>query len=179
MIVELKCYPYHFVQRVDDPSISQNSFLKYKLLYSFKSPKSHQWYWVWVEVYMHNMYAVKFHLKSHRDSRNKYSIMTGLNEPRAVVNTCVAIMLEIAAIDSHASFGFIGAASESEDEANTKRFRFYKRLMATYFSKAEFRHFGDTEKSTYILIRHKELAEHPTLIEDIEQGFKATFDYFD
>lgn len=134
MIVELKCYPYHLVQRVDDPSISQNSFLKYKLLYSFKSPKSHQWYWVWVEVYMHNMYAVKFHLKSHRDSRNKYSIMTGLNEPRAVVNTCVAI---------------------------------------------EFRHFGDTEKSTYILIRHKELAEHPTLIEDIEQGFKATFDYFD
>ena len=80
------------------------------------------------------MYAVKFHLKSHRDSRNKYSIMTGLNEPRAVVNTCVAI---------------------------------------------EFRHFGDTEKSTYILIRHKELAEHPTLIEDIEQGFKATFEYFD
>ncbi|RGN33246.1 hypothetical protein DXB65_16065 [Bacteroides oleiciplenus] len=30
------------------------TFLKYKLLYSFKSPKSHQWYWVWVEVYMHN-----------------------------------------------------------------------------------------------------------------------------
>ncbi|WP_455584539.1 hypothetical protein [Bacteroides sp.] len=105
--------------------------------------------------------------------------MTGLNEARPVVNTCVAIMLEIAAVNPHASFGFIGAATATEPEANTKRFRFYKRLMATYFSKAEFRHFGDVEKSTYILIRHEELKAHPTLINDIEEGFKATFDYFD
>lgn len=177
--MDVRCYPYHFVQRVDEPGIPLSSFLKYKLLYTFKSPKSHQWYWVWVEVYKHDMYAIKFHLKAHRHSPHKYSIMTGLNEPRPIVNTCVAIMLEIAAINPHASFGFIGAATEAESEVNTKRFRFYKRLMATYFSKAEFRHFGDVEKSTYILVRHKELEMHPTLIEDIQDGFKATFDYFD
>ena len=175
----LVSYPFHFVQRVDDPSVGQSSFLMHKLLYAFKSSKSRQWYWVWVEVYKYNMYAVKFHLKAHRNSHNKYSIMTGLNEPRAIVNTCVAIMLEIAVENPHASFGFIGAASEAEAEANTKRFRFYKRLMATYFGKAEFRHFGDMEKSTYVLVRHKELEMHPSLIEDIQLGFKATFDYFD
>ena len=177
--MDIKSYPYHFVQRVDEYGISANSFLKYKLLYTFKSSKSHQWYWVWVEVYKHDMYAIKFHLKAHRNSPNKYSIMTGLNEPRPVVNTCIAIMLEVAAVNPRASFGFIGAATETESEVNTKRFRFYKRLMATYFSKAEFRHFGDTEKSTYILIRYQELEAHPTLIEDIQESFKATFDYFD
>ena len=54
------------------------TFLKYKLLYTFKSPKSHQWYWVWVEVYQCDFYAVKFHLKAHRNSLNKYSLITGL-----------------------------------------------------------------------------------------------------
>ena len=48
-------YPYHFVQRINDVENAQLSFLKYKLLYAFKSPKSHQWYWVWVEVYEHNL----------------------------------------------------------------------------------------------------------------------------
>lgn len=78
-------YPYRFVQRVEEPIISEESFLKYKLLYTFKSSKSHQWYWVWIEVYERDFYAVKFHLKSHRYSRDKYSIMTGLNEARPVI----------------------------------------------------------------------------------------------
>lgn len=37
-------YPYRFVQRVDEIVATEHSFLKYKLLYTFKSPKSHQWY---------------------------------------------------------------------------------------------------------------------------------------
>lgn len=106
-------YDYRFVQRVDDIYVGA-SFLKYKLLYTFKSPKSHQWYWVWVEVYEHDMYAIKFHLKAHRDSHDKYSLMTGLNEARPVINTCIAIMQEIAQLNPHASFGFIGANMEYE-----------------------------------------------------------------
>ena len=105
--------------------------------------------------------------------------MTGLNEPRPVVNTCIAIMLEIAKQNPHLSFGFIGANMIGESEANTKRFRFYKRIAATYFGNKEFRHFDDTNKSTYMLIRRAELEAHPSLIEDIQAGFEATFDYFE
>lgn len=102
-------YPYHFVQRVDEYQTSgKEDFLKYKLLYTFKSPKSHQWYWVWGEVYARDLYAVKFHLKTHRNSPNKYSLMTGLHEARPVINTCIAIMQEIGNVDPHSSFGFIG-----------------------------------------------------------------------
>ena len=92
--MEIPHYSYHFVQRVEEVN-PITTFLKYKLLYTFKSPKSHQWYWVWVEVYQCDFYAVKFHLKAHRDSPNKYSLMTGLNEARPVINTCIAIMHEI------------------------------------------------------------------------------------
>ena len=104
--MELFHYPYRFVQRIED-AYSQNSFLKYKLLYTFKSSKSHLWYWVWVEVYDYDFYAVKFHLKAHRDSKNKYSLMTGLNEARPVINTCIAIMQEIGNKNPNSSFGFI------------------------------------------------------------------------
>lgn len=172
-------YPYHFVQRIYEYRQELNDFLKYKLLYAFKSTKSHQWYWVWVEVYKHDVYAVKFHLKAHRNSPYKYSLMTGLNEPRPVVNTCIAIMLEIAKQNPHSSFGFIGANMIGESETNTKRFRFYKRIASTYFSNKEFRHFDDVNKSAYMLIRRVELEAHPSLIEDIQLGFKVTFDYFE
>lgn len=134
---------------------------------------------MWVEVYAYNMYAIKFHLKAHRNSSHKYSILTGLNEARPVVNTCIAIMLEIARTNPQSSFGFIGANIIGESDANTKRYRFYKRMMATYFSKAEFRHFSDAERSTYMLIRRSELDKTPDLLAYIEDGFKATYAYFD
>ena len=89
----LPYYPYRFVQKVEE--VPSGLFLKCKLLYTFKSPKSHQWYWVWVEVYDSNFSVIKFHLKAHRHSDNKYNLLTGLNEVRPVINTCIAIMLEI------------------------------------------------------------------------------------
>lgn len=172
-------YPYRFVQRVEEPIISEESFLKYKLLYTFKSSKSHQWYWVWIEVYERDFYAVKFHLKSHRYSRDKYSIMTGLNEARPVIMTCIAIMQEIADVNPHASFGFIGANMQNETVYYTKRFQVYSRIMATYFSKDMFKHYMIIPKSTYLMIRKSELAIHPDLLDDINIKFKKLYDYFD
>ena len=79
--MSLSYYPYRFVKKIDEPWDGPQGFLLYKLLYSFKSNKSHQTYWVWVEVYAQHFYAVKFHLKAHKDSDKKYNILTGLNEP--------------------------------------------------------------------------------------------------
>lgn len=172
-------YPYRFVQRVDEAAISEYSFLKYKLLYTFRSSKSHQWYWVWVEVYDRDFYAIKFHLKSHRDSRNKYNVMTGLNEARPVIMTCISIMQEIANINPHASFGFIGANMADESVYYTKRFQVYSRIMATYFSKEVFKHYMIISKSTYLMVRKSELDMHPDLLDDINAKFKILYDYFD
>lgn len=177
MLPDLFHYNYRFVQRVDNPL--KDDFLKYKLLYSFKSPKSRQWYWVWVEVYERDFYAVKFHLKAHRDSEYKYSLMTGYNEARPVINTCIAIMHEIANVNPHASFGFIGANMETESETNTKRFRVYSRFMASYFSQQIFKHFVVFSKSAYILVRQTELKLHPDLLDDINTKFKQLYPYFE
>lgn len=89
-------YPYHFVKKDIEPWDGPQGFLMHRLLYSFKSPKTHQTYWVWIEVYKQHFYAVKFHLKAHRHSEHKYNLMTGLNEARQCVRTCMAVMEEIA-----------------------------------------------------------------------------------
>lgn len=105
--------------------------------------------------------------------------MTGLGEPRRIINTCVAIMLEIANEDSRSSFGFIGANMEGEDICNTKRFRIYKILMLTYFSDKYFQHKANNDKSAYLLIRKSELIRNPFLMDDIENFFTEEYDYFE
>jgi len=176
--MSLSYYPYRFVQKVDD-HFSSNHFLKHKLLYTFKSSKSHQWYWVWVEVYESNFYAVKFHLKAHRHSNDKYNLLTGLNEVRPVINTCIMIMQDIYRTNSHASFGFIGANMQYEPTVNTKRFRIYRRFMATYFEEKSFDHFFNIKKSTYLMIPKKELEANPALLDELERKFSEMYSYFD
>jgi hypothetical protein len=150
-----------------------------KSLYSFKSLKSKQCYWVWVEKYPYNMYAVKFHLKADKYSKLKYNRLTGYNEARMVINTCIAVMLGIYNSNHKASFGFIGSCLPDENEYETKRFRVYKKIMATYFSSNHFQHVELKEKSAYMLICKTELRKNLDLIKLISEFFSDNYEYFD
>ena len=148
-------------------------------LYHFKSLKSNLWYIVRVECYECHIYGVKFYQKNHRLSKDKYRLMANTFEPRRIVNTCINIMLRIYAENPKASFGFIGSNSIGEDIKNTKRFRFYSRIMATYFDSSHFTHKENIGKSIYMLVNNVSLSENPNLIEDIEMFFTDRYDYFD
>lgn len=168
-------YPHRFVQNFNEEA----GHLKSKILYTFKSTKSNQWYWVWVECYDYHVYALKFHLKSMRNCENKYSVLTNTYEPRRIVMTCINIMLEIYQKDDHPSFGFIGSNMVEEGTDNTKRFRFYKRIMATYFSEKYFIHQENCLKSAYLMLNKVEKVNNPRLKEDIEAAFAEQYEYFD
>lgn len=88
-------------------------------------------------------------------------------------------MLEIYKNDQKASFGFIGSNSINESIKYTKRFRFYSRIAATYFSNETFTHKENIDKSTYMLINQSSLKENPNLIDEIESFFTERYDYFD
>ena len=174
--INLLHYKYHFVQNKYEDA---GDGLKYKKLYSFKSPKSNQCYWVWVEVYDRNMYAVKFHLKADRHNKNKYHRLTQLKEARPVINTCIRIMIDIHHSNIKASFGFIGSNLENELESNTKRYKVYKRIMATYFSESLFTHYFNNDKSAYLLLRNSEIERNPLLLIEIQDFFTENYNYFD
>ena len=148
-------------------------------LYRFTSVKSGLDYLVRVEEYPNNMYAVKFYLKNHSHSDKKYQLLTNTFEARTIINTCINIMLSVYEKNDNASFGFIGSNSDGEPVANTKRYRVYSKIIATYFSDKLFMHIENIDKSVYMLINRKQLELNPNLIDDIEESFMQMYDYFD
>ena len=174
-------YPYSFV-------MSYKGEIPYKL-YRFKSTRTNHVYLVRVEEYPYHFYGIKFYLKDHCHSKNKYNLLTGLNEPRSVINTCINILIDVYKKDKHASFGFIGAHTLKElDEKKssglerpTKRMRFYERIINSYFPSngSFFQHYIDEAKNTYLIINTKELERDSDLVPKINKYFTENYSNFD
>ena len=92
--------------------------------YTFDGPRNHQ-YIVLAENYFQDVYAIKFHLKSHSGSINKYTLMTGYHQVPLIIRTCIQIMLSILLENPKASFCVLGTEQENEPKKETKRFRIY------------------------------------------------------
>ncbi len=172
----MQYYPYKYL--MDFPGGGDEPYIK-KKLFTFDSPRSHQGYMVWVEVYENHFYAVKFHLRRDKNNPNRYSVMSGYGEARPVINTCMRIMMEIGESDPLSSFGFIGAHMEDESECNTKRHRVYCKIVATYFSDVHFKHLEFTNKSAYVLLRRRMLELKPDIEQQMQRRFMELYPYFE
>lgn len=86
---------------------------------------------------------------------------------------------KVAKKDPKASFGFIGSNRLNEPEANTKRFRVYRRFMLTNFGNEEYVHQYNIAKSAYVLINRRMLAEYPQMLNDVVKGFRDLYPYFE
>lgn len=162
-------YPFRYKTSIAGDSDAP--YMLKKSLYEFDSPKTGETYMVWVEEYEHDFYAIKFHLRRDKNNKNKYSVMTNLHEALPVLNTCMEIMALIAKKNELSSFGFIGANMAGESVENTKRYRIYSRLAATYVSEELFEHHINVRKSAYILVRKKTLEKDPDLIDVVNRKF--------
>jgi len=147
---------------------NKNDFFikEHKLTFSCRK---NQQYIVNVEEYKYDVYIIKFHLKAHSDSNNKYSLLTNLNNATKVISTCIKIMLSFYEKNQIASFGFIGANLLTESISNTKRFRIYKKIMENLFSPVRFHHYNIPSKSAYLLLNKSN--SEPKLLNKIEQMF--------
>ncbi len=168
----LQHYPYTFLMRDISGDVPV-------LVYHFRSPKTRQWYIVRVEEYPSDFYGIKFYLKADRLNPNKFNRLTGLNEPRSIINTCIAILMDLTDTCPEASFGFIGSNIIGEDEYETKRFRVYRRMLTTYFSEEQYHHYQIVEKSAYALVSRKALSANPDLIKKISTYFSDNYTNFE
>jgi len=169
-------YPFLFIQNMED----EQHVAKLVKMYRFKSTKSNLTYIVRVEVYQLHVYAIKFYLKTNRNSPNKYKLTTNTNEPLRIINTCINIMLSICQDDAKTSFGFIGSNGMDEDTyCCTKRYRVYSKIMARRFSDEKFYHMENKGKSTYLMLNREMLRSNPNMVNDIQKFFASQYDYFD
>lgn len=136
-------------------------------------------YLVEVFHYDYNVYAIKFFMKKHRLSENRYNITypqkfkerrgckTGNSNFLKVMNTVLKISLEISKKDNLASFGFMGAPKLKENDpkinskninpdntvANTKRYKVYHLYARRYFNPHDFEYI-DSCTSSILLLRN-------------------------
>ena len=163
-------YEYYFIQ-----NIKGDENIKLTKLYRFKSLKSKRVYIVRIECYDMNVYAIKFYLKCHRFSENKYNLLSNDYEPRRIVLTCISILKEIYKDDIHSSFAFIGANCLGEPNHATRRFFVYKKIITTFFGVETFEHRYNESNSAYILVRKTEIENNPDFIDKIEKSFSSIY----
>ena len=149
-----------------------------------------------VEIFHYdfNVYAIKFYLKNHSDSKKRYNICykaefkknlgfeTGNSNFIKVLNTILSIVIEIRKKDELASFGFMGAPKESEADpevnssninldctvADTKRYRVYHLYTRKYFNPSDFEYI-DSKSSSILLLRNNKNKE--TLTKDVAENY--------
>ena len=146
---------YPFIFQVIDKSES-DEYLIQTLQYRFKSDKSHHAYIVRVECYKKHAYCVKFFDKANINSKNKFSLRSNTFEARTILYTMFHIMLDVLKRDEYASFFFIGAEDEKDQDGMvSRRFRLYRRFVLSTVSDDKFEHFRRNDLSLYILVNKR------------------------
>lgn len=149
--------PYEFSQRTKK-KIIEGTLSYEEYLFTFTCCHNHR-YIVVVEEYDYFVYVIKYYLKNHRLSKNRFSFKTNTNDASRKMMTCINIMKLFYNKNHFASFGFIGANMIGEPLNDTKRFKFYKKIMSTFFAPIDFQHLQRVDKSAYPLLNRHNTTE--------------------
>jgi len=143
-------------------------------IYTFKS-NCNLTYLVRCQLHTNSFYAVKFHLKNHTDSGDKYKFLTNRGNSQIILNTVLVIMESLVTENPYVSFGILGAPLLSEkSKFKTKRYRLYSRIFSTFFSPLTFSHFVCKKSSAYLLINRTSTTEN--LKDKIEEKLIDCYD---
>jgi hypothetical protein len=164
-------YPYRFIQRTKNTV--KGTYL-YEHKYRFVG-KNNRTYIVNIEEYAYNVFVVKFHLKAHTNSENKYRLMVGDSYAPSIISTVIEIMVSIYKSNLTASFGFIGSRSMGEKKGWTQRARIYEYIISQSFPPSAFSNFKNDKYSAYLMINAKVFSEK--LKNDIESMFLNMYDF--
>jgi len=161
-----RIYPFKYIQSKE---AKNEPFIK-EHLYTFKGKNGHRYIVILQEFPFHFM-GVKFYLKAHTDSLNKYKLLTKNNDVQGCVRTCIEIMLSLLMNNPKTSYGFIGANLVGENPNNTKRFRVYRQVMENLFSPLRFTHYSLQEESVYLMLNNTMLKESPHFFQVIKKSY--------
>lgn len=141
-------------------------------VYKMVSPLTGEEYRILIDFCEGNIYIIKFYCKRDEKAKNRYNKLTGLNEPRNLVESCINVLdRDFLSKNETASFGFIASNIPNEPLRNTKRFRFYEIMMSNLIGDARFVHYKLEEISAYLLIP-KILDNHDALLDQYWQMLK-------
>lgn len=119
--------------------------------YKFRFKTNKHTYIVDIEQYKNQIFILKFYLKNHRNSKNRFSFRTHEGQATAILSTCLKIAVELYIKIPLASFGFVGGNDVDEKISNNKRYRIYKAVAFRFFSEEKFEHYKNDKNSLFLL----------------------------
>ena len=140
--------------------------------YTFRTRKNRR-YVVVAEQYVHHVYVLKYYPLSHKNSPNRFKLLTNDGDAFRILSTCLRVFADIQERDALASAGFIGESLVGEDEANTKRFRIYVQSVITFIGLQDFVHHPSVAASAYFL--QNKANPEPDLMRKVEQMFQELY----
>lgn len=150
---------------------SNDSNIEKIIKFRFKTHKNNT-YIVDVEKYKENVYIIKYYLKNHSLSENKYSLRTNENIAHKIFGTCLEIAQYLLEKDKKASFGYIGVNDITESKVNTKRYRIYKKISESFFNPDNFVHYQNDKNSLYLILnKYNKNINEEYIIKAISENF--------
>lgn len=168
---------YYRVCKVGVTQALDKKYLKEIITYSFRS--NNNYYLIEVEMYIYDIYIIKYYLKKHKTNPLRYNLLTNEQKCSKIISTCIRVLFEIFKKNSKASFGFLGAhivIKENnkiliEDKNTTKRFRVYRGAVVRLFGLETFTHHKDITHSTYLMI-----SNNNNNVDTVKEKAKNMFD---
>lgn len=145
--------------KVDFHGCNDDTFDKHHIkrcTYAFTSRRNRQRYIVTVDDFLNELHVVKFYLKSHEKSKNKFMLLTHEGYSISVFSTVLSIMKSIYDRYPYCSFIFQGERLLKEsDHKDTKRHQLYSKIAKYYFSPEIFEHLDNRNQSYYLLLNRQ------------------------
>lgn len=156
MIITKIGYPIRFIQK---RKLYNGNGHNSTHIFTFQSQSNGLKYVINVEEYNEDLYAIKFYPKCLRKSDFKYNKIINKGDVINVLMTCASVIPYFLAINSNASFGFVGSRtinSETytfvENYIDNKRYRIYSYLIKEVIGDKTFVHIEYENISGYLLI---------------------------
>ncbi len=125
-----------------------------------------------IHEYGYRVYAIKFHLREHKNLKKKYNLILNhyftATNPSRVIRTIVNIAVDILSKDEMASFAFVGVfkvkpqtnkrnknSKEHSETELTQRFRTYKKIVEYFFGSETFKHNYQEKSNSYLLVNKR------------------------
>lgn len=185
MLDKVSPYKFHFIQKASPAS---GDAFDFSYIYKFFTDKTSSYqrlkYIIRIEAH-DSVFALKFYAARDRKLDNKYNRIIkahGYIESLKIFMTCAYLVPEILKRHPNCSFAINGARSidlysdKIEGEKNNQRFRIYRTIASSVFSKNTFEHFEFEEISSYLLVNRACVDVHKKKNE-IKEMFLSRYEF--
>ena len=142
------------VTKVGRQSGLHHEYHKETIIYRFDARDGER-YLIYITQYPWDFHTIDFCRNRTKNSRHKWTELTGRNDAIRVLSTVVHLMIHLLkeGYQEGVSFGFIGARMAQDKEGGgSKRYKVYRKIMLNLIDRFNYIHLEDPRADAYLIV---------------------------